>query len=52
VAKESSFLEEKRHHPFGVNVNVVLFIPQERVFLSTVKSFSGKKKHIYFYPKG
>jgi len=52
LAKESSLFGAKRHHPFEVNVNVVLFIPQERVFLPTVKSFWGKKKQIYFYPKG
>jgi len=52
AAKESSLLGVKRHHPFGVNVNVVLFIPQERVFLPTIKKNWGKKKHIYFYPKG
>jgi len=41
VAKETSLLGAKRHHPFGVSVNVVLFIPQERVFLPTVKRLSG-----------
>jgi len=50
--KRPAFLGAKRHHPFGVNLNVVLFIPQERVFLPTVKSFWGKKKQIYFYPEG
>jgi len=52
VRKETSLLGAKRHHPFRVNLNLVLFIPQERVFLPTVKSFWGKKKEIYFYPKG
>jgi len=52
VGKEISLLEAKRYHPFGVNLNPVLFIPQERVFLSTVKSFRDKKKQIYFYPNG
>jgi len=51
VVKETSLLGAKRHHPFGVNLNLDLFIPQERVFLSTVKSFWGKRV-IYFYPKG
>jgi len=37
VGKETSLLGAKRHHPFGVNLNLVLFIPQERVFLPTVK---------------
>jgi len=41
VAKETSVLGAKRHHPFGVSVNVVLFMPQERVFLPTVKRLSG-----------
>jgi len=39
VVKETNLLGVKRHHPFGVSVNVVLFIPQERVFLPTVKRF-------------
>jgi len=52
VVKETNLLGAKRHHPFGVNLNLVLFIPQERVFLPTVKSFWSKKKEIYFYPKG
>jgi len=51
VAKETNHFGVKRRHPFGVNLNLVLFIPQERVFLPTVKSFWGKKKQIYFYPK-
>jgi len=41
VAKEINLLGAKRHHLFGVSVNVVLFIPQERVFLPTVKRLSG-----------
>jgi len=56
VGKETSLIAVKRHHLFGVNLNLVLFIPQERVFLSTViptvKSFRDKKKQIYFYPNG
>jgi len=52
VVKETSLLRAKRHHPFGVNLNLVLFISQERVFLAMVKSFWGKKKEIYFYLKG
>jgi len=52
VVKEIRLLRVKKHHSFGVNLNLVLFIPQERVFLPTVKSFWSKKNQIYFYPKG
>jgi len=51
MAKETSLLRVKRHHSFGVNLNLVLFIPQEIVFLPTVKSFWGKKKQFTFTPK-
>jgi len=50
VVKETNHLGAKRDLPFWVNLNLVLFIPQEKVFLPMEKSFWGKKKDIYFYP--
>jgi len=52
VAKEINLLGAKRHHPFGVSVNVVLFIPEERVLLPTVKRLSGLKEANLYLPRG
>jgi len=52
VAKETGLLRAKRHHPFGLNLNLVLFIPPRKSLFTHGKKFMGKKKEIYFYPKG